>query len=66
MVKVGSLVSGNQGTAGLEYALLVSLIGMLILGGLHLLEGGILGGFLNISETLGSVIVLDSKSSFPQ
>ena len=66
MVKVGSLVSENQGTAGLEYALLVSLIGMLILGGLHLLEGGILGRFLNISETLGSVIVLDSKSSFPQ
>ena len=62
MPKIATIVLDDEGTAGLEYALLVSLIGLTLLGGIQVLGGGLHETFSNINETLSIVNLLDGKN----
>jgi len=47
-------VANEEGAGMVEYALLVALIGVLLIGALALLRGGIDGVFSNATDTLNT------------
>jgi len=49
----------EQGTAAIEYALLISLIGMAVAGSLQALGGNVVDAFFMVDDVLSSVQLQD-------
>jgi len=60
MFKMREMISDDRGTAGLEYALLLSLVGLTLLGGLQMLGIEIQEAFLDINGNFNIVNFLDN------
>lgn len=58
-INLTTIVVNNRGAAVMEYALLVSLVALTILGGLKVLGGGIQLAFSNINGTLSVQTLVD-------
>lgn len=58
-INLTTIVLNNRGAAVMEYALLVSLVALTILGGLKVLGGGIQLAFSNINGTLSAQTLVD-------
>ncbi|MDR4492938.1 MAG: Flp family type IVb pilin [Nitrospirales bacterium] len=56
---MATIVSNNRGAAMMEYALLVSLVALTILGGFKVLGGGVLMAFSDINRTLNVPTLVD-------
>ncbi len=54
----------DQGTAAVEYSLLISLIGLMAAGALHVLGGNLVEAFSSVSAGLPSIqLIEDSQQS---
>jgi Flp pilus assembly pilin Flp len=53
----------EQGTAALEYSLLISLVGLVMVGALHMLGGNLFEIFSFVSEEFDSAPVIDGSDN---
>ena len=51
----------EQGTAAMEYSLLISLIGLVMAGTLHVLGADVYEMFVSINEAFPSVVVIEDS-----
>ena len=56
------LLKEEQGTAAIEYSLIISLVGLVIVGVIHILGANLLETFSSINEELPSLIVTEDHS----
>ena len=61
MSKIPAVISDDKGAAGLEYALLVSLVGMVIISGLQMVRVSMQQVFPETNGTLAIINLLDEK-----
>jgi Flp pilus assembly pilin Flp len=52
---MGTFFTNEQGTAAIEYALLLSLIGMVVIGSLEALGSNIFDGFSTLNQVFQSI-----------
>ena len=58
-INIATILSNKRGAAVMEYALLVSLVALTILGGLKILGGGVQMAFSDINGTLSVPTLVD-------
>ena len=52
MITLLNLIADKKGNGAVEYGLIAAVVGVSLVGGLQLLEGGLTGLLTNISTTL--------------
>ncbi len=60
---MGQFLSDERGTAAIEYSLLITLIGLVLAGGLHLISGSLVDAFSSVEGGLSPVQVIESKQN---
>lgn len=59
--EMGQFFRDERGTAAIEYSLLITLIGLVLAGGLHVVGLKLLDAFSSVEGGLTSVQVIESK-----
>lgn len=60
---MGQFLRDERGTAAIEYSLLITLIGLVLAGGLHLIGVKLVGAFSSVEGGLTPVQVIESKKN---
>ncbi len=53
----------ERGTAAIEYSLLITLIGLVLVGGFHLIGGSLVDAFSSVEGGLMPVQVIENKKN---
>ncbi len=61
--EMGQFLRDERGTAAIEYSLLITLIGLVLAGGLHLISGSLVDAFSSVQEGLNPVQVIESEEN---
>lgn len=62
---MGDFLTKEQGTAAIEYALLLSLIGMVVIGSLQVLEPNVFDGLSTLNQVFVSTQLKDDLLHHP-
>ncbi len=60
---MGQFVRDERGSAAIEYSLLITLIGLVLAGGLHLIGGSLVDAFSSVEGGFTPVQVIESKQN---